>query len=174
MSFIDRPARHCMRKCHIAIVGLAALVSVLALGELLFHVGQHFAQPFSVLAARLVGYSRLTPVEAGEVRQSFGVPADMPMKDVGEVQFRAGVPKRLRLGSGNYCTMTAAVLTNGSVQLNLLYEFSGEVVDGVKTQSHSERAVSVFRPDRVRGDWRLCLFPKGQHLVVAIRPVVVP
>ncbi|HEY5910827.1 MAG TPA: hypothetical protein VJA21_09515 [Verrucomicrobiae bacterium] len=140
-----------MRRHHIAAIGLIGLVAVLT-----------------------VGCSWLTAEEEAEVRQSFGVPSDMPMNDLGEVRLRAGMPKRVRLGAGKDCTLTATVLTNGSVQLNLLYEFKGEIIDGVKTQSHSERSQSVFRPNSVPAGWRLCLFPKGEQFVVAIRPIVVP
>ena len=127
-----------------------------------------------LLAVLSVSCSRMTANEEADVRKSFGVPADMPMKDLGEVELRAGLPKRVRIGWGKDCTMTATVLTNGLVQMNLVYEFEGEVVDGVKTQSHSERSQLVFRPETVPARWRLCLFPKGQHLVVAMRPIIVP
>ena len=135
---------------HIATVGFIGLLSVLA-----------------------VGCSRMTAQEEAEVRQSFGVRADMPMKDLGAVELRAGKPKRVRLGEGKDLTITGTVLTNGLVQLDLLYEFKGEIIDGVKTQSHSERSQSVFRPASVAG-WRLCLFPTGQHLVVASQPTIIP
>jgi hypothetical protein len=116
----------------------------------------------------------MTAGEEADVRKAFGVPADMPMKDLGEVELRAGIPKRVRIGWGKDCTMMATVLTNGLVQMNLVYEFKGEVIDGVKTQSHSERSQLAFRPDTVPARWRLCLFPKGQHLVVAMRPIIIP
>ena len=139
-----------MRRYHIATFGFISLLAVLA-----------------------VGCSRLTAEQEAEVRQSFGVPADMPLKDLGEVEFRAGIAKRVRLSAGKDCVITATVLTNGLVQLNLAYESRGEVIDGVKTQSHSERSQVVFRPATVAG-WRLCLPPMGQHLVVALRPIIVP
>ena len=140
-----------MRRYHIATTSLIGLLAVLA-----------------------VGCSKMTADEEADVRKSFGVPADMPMKDLGEVELRAGIPKRVRIGWGKDCTITATVLTSGLVQMNLVYEFKGEVIDGVKTQSHSERSQLVFRPDRVPARWRLCLFPKGQHLAVAMRPIIIP
>ncbi len=127
-----------------------------------------------LVAVLAVGCSRLTAEEEAEVRQSFGVPADMPMKDLGKVRLRAGMPKRVRLGAGKDCTLTATMLTNGSVQLNVLYQFKGDVINGVKTQSHSEQQQKVFRLNSVPAGWRLCLFPKGEHYVVAIRPIVIP
>ena len=145
-----------MRIHHIATIGFIGLLGVLA-----------------------VGCSRMTADEEADVRKSFGVPADMPMKNLGVVELRAGMPKRVHVGSGKDCTFTATVLTNGLVQLNLLYEWQGEVIDGVKTQSHSERSF-VFRP---RPGW-LCLFlppvarpdlPRmGQHLVVAMQLTIIP
>jgi hypothetical protein len=127
-----------------------------------------------LLAVLAVGCSKMTADEEAAVRQSFGVPADMPMKDLGEVELRAGIPKRVSVGWGKDCTITATVLTNGLVQMNLVCEFKGEVINGVRTQSHSERSQLVFRPGMVPAGWRLCLFPKGQHLVVAMRPTIIP
>jgi hypothetical protein len=113
----------------------------------------------------------MTADEEADVRKAFGVPADMPMKDLGEVELRAGIPKRVRVGWGKDCTITATVLTNGLVQMNLLYESKGEVIDGVKTQSHSEQ--HQLRPFRLRPGW-LCLPTMGQYLVVAMRPTIIP
>ena len=71
------------------------------------------------------------------------------------------------------CTITATVLTNGLMQLNLLYESKGEAIDGVKTQPHSGRQL-VFRPSMVPAHWRLALPPIGPQLVVAMRPIIIP
>ena len=158
--------RRLMRIRHIAAIGFIGLLAVLA-----------------------VGCSRMTADKEAEVRKSFGIPADMPMKDLGVVELRAGIPKRVRLGAGKDCTLTATVLTNGLVRLKLLYEWQGEVIDGVKTQSHAERSQLVFHPESVR-NWRLCLPPMGggkafrehqqcadkrcRHLAVAMQPTVIP
>jgi len=72
------------------------------------------------------------------------------------------------------CTITATMLTNGVVQMNLVYESKSEVIHGVKLPSQSERAQLVFRPGMVTAGWRLCLFPKDQHFVVAMRPIITP
>ena len=125
-----------------------------------------------LLAGLAAGCSNMTADQEADVRKAFGVPADMLMKDLGEIELRAGIPKRLRLGAGKDCIITATKLTNGLAELNLLYEFKGESIDDVKTQSYTER--SVFRPDSVPAGWRLCLFPKGQHFVVAMRPIIIP
>ena len=143
--------RHLMRLHHIAAIGFIGLLAVL-----------------------VVGCSTMTAEQEADVRKAFGVPPDMPMTDVGEVKLRAGIPKRVRLGAGKDCTITAIQLTNGMAELTLLYEFKNEIMDGVKTVSHSERSRSVFRPEGVPPGWRLCLFPKGQNFVVAMRPIIVP
>jgi hypothetical protein len=140
-----------MRICHIATIGFIGLLAVLTFG-----------------------CSRMTAEEEAAVRQSFGVPADMPMEDLGEVELRARIPKRVRLSAGKDCTITATVLTNGLVHMNVLCEFKDEIIDGVKTPSHSDRSQLMFRPDSVPAGWRLCLFPKGQHFVVAMRPTILP
>ena len=78
-----------MRSHHIATIGLIGLLAVLA-----------------------VGCAKMSAEQEANVRKAFGVPADMPMKDLGEVELRAGIPKRVRLGAGKDCTITATKLTN--------------------------------------------------------------
>lgn len=124
----------------------------------------------TVLAASC---SRMSADLEAEVRQSFGVPADVPLKDLGAVKLHAGTPRRMRVGPGEDCTITATVLTNGLVQLSLLYESEGGVVGGVKTQPHSERSQLVFRPETVSDGWRLCLPQMGRPFVVAMQPIIV-
>src|SRR5262245_25640395 len=145
-----RPPRHSMCTHHIATASIIGLLAVLA-----------------------VGCSGMTADEEADWRKSFGIAADMPMKDLGEVELRAGIPKRVSIGGGKDCTITATVLTNGLVQLNLLYKSKGEVIDDVKTQSQSERQL-VFRPSMVPARWRLALPPIGPHFVVAMRPIIIP
>ncbi len=143
-------------RIHIATIGLSGLLMVLA-----------------------AGCSRMTADEEHDVRLSFGLAADIPMEDLGVVELRAGIPKGVRVGWRKYCTVTATVLTNGSVQLNLLYESKGEVIDGVKTPSHSARSQSIIprklvpRPGGPDRGWS-CFPPMGRHLVVAIKPIIIP
>ncbi len=132
-----------------------------------------------LIALLAAGCSKMPADEEAELRRSFGISPDMPMKHLGVVDLRFGVPKRVSVGWGKHCTITATALTNGLAQMNLVYESRGEVIDGVKTQSHSEQSQFVFRPDRP--GW-LCLPPMGYpsgkpleaHLVVSMRPNFVP
>ncbi len=132
----------------------------------------------ALLAVLAISCSKMTADVEADVRKSFGIPADMPMKDLGAVEFRAGIPKRVRLGAGKDCTITVTVLTNGFARMNLLYESKGAVIDGVMTQAHSERSELVFRPAMVPAGWRLCAGPFGERLgeplVLAIQPVITP
>jgi hypothetical protein len=153
LSFVRCP-RHFMRIHHITTIGFIALLAVLA-----------------------VGCSSMTADEEHDVRLSFGLPADVPMKDLGVVELRPGIPERARVGWRKDCTITATVLTNGSVQLNLLYESKGEVIDGVKTRSHSERSQFIIprklvpRPGGPDRGW-FCFPPLGRRLVVVIKPII--
>jgi hypothetical protein len=143
-----------MRIHHIATIGFIGLVAVLA-----------------------VACSRMTADEATEVRQSFGLPADMPLKDLGAVELRVGTPKRVSVGRGKDCTITATVLTNGKVQLSLLYESRGEVIDGVKTQPYSERSQVVLPPGllakAMESKGWLCFPTMRPHFVVAMQPILI-
>lgn len=131
-----------------------------------------------LLAALALGYSRMSAVEKAEMRQSFGLPADMPVKDLGVVALHAGIPKRVSVGWGKHCTVTAIVLTNGSVQLNLLYESEGEVIDGVKHQPYSERSQVVLPAELLARAMKakswFCFPPMRPHFVVAMKPSLIP
>lgn len=154
-SLIHWPPRQPMRAQHVAVIGVTGLAAVLT-----------------------IGCSRMTATEQAEVRQSFGLPADMPLKDLGAVELRVGIPKRVSAGWGKECTVTATVLTNGSVQLDLLYESRGEVINGVKTRPYSERTRVVLPPRllarAMQSKGWLCFPPMRPHFVVAMRPIVIP
>ena len=144
-----------MRTHHIATVGFISLLAVLA-----------------------VSCSKMTADEEHDVRLSFGLPADIPMMDLGVVELRVGIPKRVHAGWRKDCTITATALTNGSVRLDLLYESKGEVIDGVKTQFHSARSRMILprklvpRPGGPDRGW--ACFPPMGRLVVAIKPIIIP
>jgi hypothetical protein len=141
---------------------------------------QHLAviDLIGLLVFLAVGCSRMSAVEETEVRQSFGIPADMPLKALGVVELRVGTPKRVTVDSGKDCTFTAIVLTNGRVDLNMLYESRGEVLDGVKTESYSERSGTVLPPGLLASAMKskswLCFPLKRPHFVIAIQPVIIP
>ncbi len=126
-----------------------------------------------LLGVTVVGCSRMSAEQEAEVRQSYGIPADMPMEDLGVVKFRAGIPKRVRLGRGKNCTMTATLLTNGLVQMTFAWESKVKVIDGVKAEFQPERSQFVFRPAAVKG-WRICLPQMAQHVAVVMEPTIVP
>jgi hypothetical protein len=131
-----------------------------------------------LLIVLAVGCSKMTTVEEAEVRQSFGLRADMPLKDLGAVDLHVGIPKRVSVGWGKECTVTAIVLTNGSVQLNLLYKSRGEFIDGVKTQPYSERSQVVLPAGLLMRAMKskswLCFPPMRPRFVVAMQPTILP
>ncbi len=144
-----------MRLPHIAMIGLAVLLAVLA-----------------------VGYTRMKANERAELLASFGLPADMPLKDLGAMELRVGIPKRVSAGWGKDCTVTATVLTNDRVRLSLLYESRREVIDGVKVQPYSERSQVVLSQRLLASGMNsrssLCFPPMRPHFVVAIQPIIIP
>jgi hypothetical protein len=149
------PRRYSMRAPQITVIGFLGLLAVLP-----------------------VGCSRMTAVEQVELRQSFGLPADMPLKSLGAVKLRVGIPKRVSVGQGKACTITATVLANGSVQFNLLYESRGEIIDGVKTKPYSERSQVVLPPALLARAMKskswLCFPPMRPRFVVAMQPAIIP
>ena len=126
--------------------------------------------PVVLLAIFTAGCSGLTAVEEAEVRQAFGVPAGMPLKDLGPVRLHPGAPKRVSLGGGDFCTITLASLPDGPLQLDVRYDFAD-------IQNDSAAGIEppfVFRPDQVPAHWRLCLMPPNRNFAVALRPVIIP
>lgn len=99
-----------------------------------------------LLTVLAVGCSKMTAVKEAELRQSFGLPTDMPLKNLGMVELHTRIPRRDSIRQGEDCTVTATMLTNGAMQLNLHYESRGEVVDGVKIQPHSEQSQVMLPP----------------------------
>ncbi len=68
--------------------------------------------------------------------------------------------------------------TNYSGQDNMLYESRGEVIDGVKTDSYSERSGTVLPPGLLASAMKskswLCFPLKRLHFVVAMQPIILP
>ena len=63
------------------------------------------------------------PTAQGQnVRQVSSLPADMPKKDLGEVELSASILKRVSLDAGKECVITPTVLADGSLQMDLAVE----------------------------------------------------
>jgi hypothetical protein len=77
------------------------------------------------------------------------------------------IPKRIVLGDGRDCTITASPLTNALLQMNVAYTAEDEVVKGRTTHNFSQR--SRFLLPVGRG----CAPRLGEHLTVVIRPAMI-
>jgi hypothetical protein len=84
----------------------------------------------TVLATLLaVGCSKSSSeptAQAANVRQVSSLPADMPMKDLGEIELTASTQKRVSLGNGKDCMITPTVLADGNLQMDLSVERKGD------------------------------------------------
>lgn len=60
--------------------------------------------------------------QATTVRQVSSLPADIPTKDLGEVELTASTQKRVSLGEGKECVITPTVLPDGNLQMELIVE----------------------------------------------------
>ena len=119
-----------------------------------------------LFAALAVSCSRTTPEEAA-LRREFSIPADMPVKDLGEIQLIAATPKRVSLGKGKDCTISATALPNDILSISLVYESSNERVDGMAADSYTERSTFLLP----RG--HRCAPKMGKQLMVVMRPVLI-
>jgi len=54
--------------------------------------------------------------------QFVSISADVPTKDLGEVEFTAGTQKRFTLVDGEVCVITPTVLADGAIQMDLEIE----------------------------------------------------
>ena len=120
----------------------------------------------ALFAALAVSCSTSAPEEAA-LRQRFSIPADMPVKDLGEIQLLADTPRRLSLGKGKDCTISATALTNDLLRLSLFYESSTEIVDGVAAQNYTEHSTFLLH----RG--QQCASKMGKQLTVVMKPVLI-
>ena len=120
----------------------------------------------------------MTQQEAAEVRIAFGLPADMPLKDLGAVELRVGPSKRVRAGKNQYCTITATTQTNGNIRFSLLYESDGEIINGVKVQPYSEKTQTEISQHLLATAMKskswLCFPRMHANFVVAMRPIMLP
>jgi hypothetical protein len=114
----------------------------------------------------VVGCSKTNARDA-RLRQEFSIPADMPVRDLGVVELRSDTPKRILLGDGKDCTITATPVTNGLLQMNVAYTAKEEVVKGQTIHNFSHR--SRFLLPVGRG----CAPKLGEHLTVVLRPVMI-
>ena len=58
-------------------------------------------------------------------RQVASLPAGMSMKDLGAIEFAAGIQKRVSLGDGKECVITPTALADGNLQMDLTVERKG-------------------------------------------------
>jgi hypothetical protein len=101
------------------------------------------------------------------LRQEFSIPAGMPVRDLGVVALHPDTPKRIALGDGRDCTITATPLTNGLLQMNVAYTAKEEVVKGQTTHNFSQRARFLLPVGRG------CAPKLGEHLMVVLRPAMI-
>jgi len=131
-----------------------------------------------VLTVFATSCSRMTQQEATEVRIAFGLPADMPLKDLGAVKLRVGTPQRVRAGKNEYCTITATTQTKGNIRFSLLYESDGEFINGVKVQPYSEQTQTELSQRLLASAMKskswLCFPRMHANFAVAMRPIMLP
>lgn len=101
------------------------------------------------------GCAQMTPAEA-KLRRELSIPADMPVKNLGSVELFDGAPKQVNLGTGKDCTITAIVITNGMLQMNVAYESTTDKVEGSKTAHDSKKENHRF------------LLPLGRQCAVTV------
>ncbi len=120
----------------------------------------------AVLFAVLAVSCSKTPPEEAALRQRFSIPDDMPVRGLGEVQLIADTPRRVSLGKGRDCTISAAALTGDLLRMTLVYESTAEIVDGVTANHYTERSTFLLH----RG--QRCAPKMGKQLMVVMRPVL--
>jgi hypothetical protein len=119
----------------------------------------------TLLAALGISCSRISPQEAA-LRQRLSIPAEMLVKDLGEIRLQPDTPRLLSLGKDRYCTVSATALTNDLLRMSLVYNSSNELVDGNLAANYSERSTFLLH----RG--QQCAPKMGKQLMVVMRPVL--
>ena len=112
------------------------------------------------------GCSR-TSAEEAKLRRELSIPARMAMKNLGVVELRADSPKRVSLGPGKDCIVTATMLTNGLLQMNLAYEAKDAKADGSRTNNYSQHSRFLLPAGKQ------CAVKFGPDLMVVMRPTLI-
>jgi len=121
-------------------------------------------QFFLLTTLLITGCSKMTAEEV-KIRQDFSsIPPDMPVKNLGEIQFISGTPKNIKLDDEQTLMITATAQKDETIQIILEYESTKRKVGSLIKESYSERRQFLLKPGM------RCAPKLGDHIAVVFSP----
>lgn len=113
------------------------------------------------------GCSKMSAEEA-KIRQDFSsIPSEMPIKNLGEIDFISGSPKNIELDDGQSLAITATVQIDETIQIILEYESTKRTIGSIVKKSYSEKRQFLLMPGM------RCAPKLGDELAIVFRPKII-
>ena len=127
-----------------------------------------FLASFLILSPLLIsGCSEISEAEV-KIRQEFpSIPSDMPIKNLGEIEFVSGLPKEIKLDDGQFLEITATKQHDDTIQVLIEYGSTKQSVTRLVTESYSEQSKFLLKPGM------RCAPKLGDDLAIVFKPRVI-
>ena len=113
------------------------------------------------------GCSKMSAEEAKIWQDFSSIPSEMPIKNLGEIDFISGSPKNIELDDGQSLAITATVQIDETIQIILEYESTKRTIGSIIKKSYSERRQFLLMPGM------RCAPKLGDELAIVFRPKVI-
>ena len=115
----------------------------------------------------ITGCSKMSAEEA-KIRQAFpSIPSEMPIKNLGEIDFISGSPKNIELDGGQSLAITATAQIDETIQIILEYESTKQTIGSVIKESYSESRQFLLKPGM------RCAPKLGDDLAIVFHPKII-
>ncbi|WP_164921711.1 hypothetical protein [Rhodopirellula baltica] len=102
------------------------------------------------------------------IRQQFpSIPSDMPVENLGEIEFVSGSPRVIELKDGQSLSITATAKLDDTIQVSIEYESTKQSVTRLVTESYSEQSKFLLKPGM------RCAPKLGDDLAIVFKPRVI-
>lgn len=126
-----------------------------------------FGQLLALAPLLLSGCSEASEEEL-RIRQQFpSIPSDMPVENLGEIEFVSGSPKKIELNGGQSLVITATTQQDDNIQVSIEYESTKQSVTRLVTESYSEQSKFLLKPGM------RCAPKLGDDLAIVFTPRVI-
>ena len=120
-----------------------------------------------IVVVFLIGCGQLSEAER-QIRRDFSsIPSDMPVKDLGRVEFVSGSSREFEIDSNKQLSVTATELEDGQLEMKFDYQSSSEKLNGLHHKTFTQSSQFLLRPGM------RCAPKMGEDVAVVIQPVIV-
>jgi hypothetical protein len=111
--------------------------------------------------------SKMSAEEARIRRDFSSIPSELPIKNLGEIDFISGSPKNIELDDGQLLAITATAQIDGTIQIILEYESTKQTIGSIIKESYSERSQFLLKPGM------RCAPKLSDDLAIVFRPKII-